>query len=486
MGVEEVTVSPLAKESTRSQSLRRLIGVASLLCSLHFLISIYWWGEYVYYYAKGDAFEIDWGMLLHAVPAVILVCAFLLSYAFSRRNLKRAALLFILSLLVSVCLFLVDTGNNFYQLWTPVLRVGSEYSGFCKGNRYHYHTWWWYRKTELYRDMSTGTDYKFGYMNTDGNIAIELTFDRASPFSEGLAAVWKDKDGKYGFIDKSGRFVIQPKFDYTNRFQEGLAMVRFDGKHGFVDKSGSFVAQPQFDSASSFSEGLACVGIAGKYGYVDTNGLLVIAPQFNNAQSFHNGLAAVRIEDKWGFINKTGTFLIGPKFTRARDFSDGLAPVKSSLKWGYIDNRGDYLIEPQFDWATSFSEGLAAVGMGHERGYINTDGVMIIEPQLLILANKFSDGFAVVIKHNGKWGYRASTFYNHIDKSGKLLSDQWLDYAFSFSEGRAFVLRDRTTYCIDKTGKVIFEPKFNSASGFSEGLACVGLKVEQVTTPRPK
>jgi len=484
MGIDEAIASPLDERASRSRSIRRLIGVASLLCSLHFVISIWWWGRYVYHLASHDAFEIDWGMLLHAVPAVVLLCAFLLSYIFSRKHLKRAALVLVSSLIVSTGLFLIETGCNLYQMATPVLHVGSQYFVISQGNRYHFLSWWWYHKTELRRDQLSAVDYKFGYMNTNGNVTIELTFDSVSPFSEGLAAVRKDKDGKYGFIDKSGHFVIQPKFGYANRFREGLALVRVDGKYGFIDKSGSFVARPQFDSASSFSEGLACVELAGKFGYVGTNGQLVITPKFDHAHSFHNGLAAAQIEHEWGFIDKTGTFSIGPKFSRGRDFSDGFAPVQSSLKWGYTDTKGNYLVEPRFGWADSFSEGLAAVEIGHERGYINTDGATIIEPQFL-WANKFSEGFALVTKHNGKWGYRACTFYNHIEKSGKLLSDQWFDYAFPFSEDRALVLRDETKSYIDKTGKVVLVPKFDSARSFSDGLACVGRKIEQAKTVLP-
>lgn len=479
MGVDEAIASPLDKGTSRSRSMRRLIGIASLLCSLHFVISIWWWARYVYHLARHDAFEIDWGMLLHAAPAVVLLCAFLLSYIFSRKHLKRAALVLVSSLIASTGLFLVEIGNNFYQLVTPVLHVGSQYFVISQGNRYHYLNWWWYRKPVLYSfiDESSKVDYKFGYINTDGSIAIELTFDSASFFSEGLAAVRKDKDGKYGYIDKSGRFIIEPKFENTNEFREGLAKVQVNKKWGFIDKSGAFIAPPQFEEASCFSEGLARVKLAGKFGYMHKNGQIAIAPKFDSGRDFHNGLAAVQVEHKWGFIDRTGLFAIEPRFSWVKNFSNGLAPVKVAGEWGYLDTEGKYIIKPQFSWAEPFSEGLAAVEIGHKRGYINTEGVMIIKPQFL-WAEKFSDGFALVTKHNGRWGYRSRTFYNHLDKSGKLLSEQWFDWARPFFGGRALVFTGEKEFYIDKMGKVVLEHKFDSAGGFSEGLACVGQKVE--------
>ena len=41
-----------------------------------------------------------------------------------------------------------------------------------------------------------------GYINRDGTIAIDLQYDHAEPFSEGLAAV--RTEGYYGYIDASG------------------------------------------------------------------------------------------------------------------------------------------------------------------------------------------------------------------------------------------------------------------------------------------
>ena len=64
---------------------------------------------------------------------------------------------------------------------------------------------------------------------------------------------------KYGFIDKSGKVVIELQFDDAGYFSEGLARVEKDGKWGFIDKSGKVVIEPQFDDAEDFSEGLAKV-----------------------------------------------------------------------------------------------------------------------------------------------------------------------------------------------------------------------------------
>jgi uncharacterized protein YkuJ len=66
---------------------------------------------------------------------------------------------------------------------------------------------------------------------------------------------------KSGFIDKNGKVVIELQFDNAGNFSEGLAEVKKDDKYGFIDKSGKVVIEPQFDNAGNFSEGFASFGI---------------------------------------------------------------------------------------------------------------------------------------------------------------------------------------------------------------------------------
>ena len=89
---------------------------------------------------------------------------------------------------------------------------------------------------------------KWGYIDQTGRLVIPLTFDRASPFSEGLAAV--DVKEKTGYIDATGKFVIPPRFLAGFPFSGGLALVilrRFEqnkyemNQLGYIDRSGKVV-----------------------------------------------------------------------------------------------------------------------------------------------------------------------------------------------------------------------------------------------------
>jgi hypothetical protein len=63
--------------------------------------------------------------------------------------------------------------------------------------------------------------------------------------------------------------------------------------------------------------------------------------------------------------------------------------------------------------------------------------------------------------------------YTFIDRSGKVISPERYDYAFSFAEGQAPVrVGDRWGY-IDKNGTIVIPPRFDSASLFSDGRGLV-------------
>ena len=87
-----------------------------------------------------------------------------------------------------------------------------------------------------------GSETKFGYIDTNGNLAIEFRFDEARSFSDGLAAV--KLNGKYGFIDNLGEIIIDCIYSddlRRSKFINGLLFVPTDpwkpGK-GYINKKG--------------------------------------------------------------------------------------------------------------------------------------------------------------------------------------------------------------------------------------------------------
>lgn len=104
-----------------------------------------------------------------------------------------------------------------------------------------------------YYDANKG---KFGYINTQGLIAIPPRYDEAGNFSEGLAVVQVSVNGarKYIYIDTKGNQPISTTF--TNRpddFHCGYAAVKkASGKYNFINKSGQVMLNEDAEAVSQF------------------------------------------------------------------------------------------------------------------------------------------------------------------------------------------------------------------------------------------
>ncbi|OVE80720.1 hypothetical protein BVY04_05280, partial [bacterium M21] len=87
-------------------------------------------------------------------------------------------------------------------------------------------------------------------------------------------------------------------------------------------------------------------------------------------------------------------------FDEAKHFSEGLAVVKIDGRYGYIDRMGTFVVPPQFLVANKFSDGLAVVRIGHDLwsssfGAIDRNGKLLFEYNEFGSIGPFSEGLAV-------------------------------------------------------------------------------------------
>lgn len=286
------------------------------------------------------------------------------------------------------------------------------------------------------------------------------------------------KEGKSGFINSNGEIIIDINLDSVSGFSEGLARIFIDDKVGYIDTNGDIVIEAKFDSASDFSEGLADASIGDKYGYIDRSGEFVINPQFNRCYSFENGYALVfkDVSSNGFFIDKLGSVKIDNRNFRVSKYREGLINCSFKDMWGYLDINNSFVIPPTYKYAREFSEGMAAVvpmkvnGMLNEKelfGFINKANEMIIPPLFNGSDIRFSEGMCAVYD-NG---------YGYINDSGKLIIPCNYYLGQHFSEGLAvFRPSENGKYgYIDKSGKVKIKPIFSSAADFKNGIASVSI-----------
>lgn len=225
---------------------------------------------------------------------------------------------------------------------------------------------------------------KWGYLNTNGKLAIAAKYDDGSDFDGGFAVV-KSGD-KFIVINKKGeeKMVESGVMDVKD-FSEGLAPYKAsDKKFGFIGSDGKVAVKAQYESVGYFSDGLAWAKASdGKLGYINPKGEWAIQPQFLAGKEFDSssGLARIKTTEKWAYVNKTGQTTNMDDTEVWGDFSDGLADGKKNDKRGFYDKTGKWVIQPQFDGIRDFKNGYAAAKQGDKWGLIDKQGKWIIQAQ---------------------------------------------------------------------------------------------------------
>jgi hypothetical protein len=143
-------------------------------------------------------------------------------------------------------------------------------------------------------------------------------------------------------------------------------------------------------------------------------------------------------------------------------------------RMGAIDSVGKVVIQPNFKYISDFSEDRAEIYIIKSkktlRGFIDENGEVVIQPAYENTM-PFKKGVSIV-QNNFK--------FNLIDKKGKLLFPDYLDYIFYADENILGIRKDGKSGYIDMEGKNITPMLYKEISRFSEGKAVVENFKEEV------
>lgn len=358
---------------------------------------------------------------------------------------------------------------------------------------------------------------RYCYINTEGDIVGNDTWDYAYPIKEGMGRVflgalddtvgWPHQ-GRFGFVDLNGNIVVDTIWNYAEDYNEGLALV-FNGSVGeyfaspevgdyyFIDKSGAVVIQDlPYEKVKSFNGGMSLVVKNGKYGFIDKSGDLVVDTTFDYAYPFSDGLALVyngRLS-KYGlpesgdysFIDTKGNVAFKNDWESVDSFSSGVARISINGKYGYINTSGKIVVKPEWDWADfEATEGRACVFIGSltkynspdkgRYGYIDFSGNTISKPQweaTKSVSFRFDNGFAPI---------RRNSLFGFLNLDGSVVVEPRWDFVKQFSEGMAVVFAgkydmfpgDGKYGYVDTSGELAIRLQWEGAESFSNGLAAV-------------
>lgn len=220
---------------------------------------------------------------------------------------------------------------------------------------------------------------KCGYMDRNHLMKIPAAFVACQGFSDGMAAVVRDR--AYGYINTAGEMKIAPQFDRACAFTEGRARVLVNGAWSVIDSTGKVLFKNQRTGCTPYSEGLMPAHESGKLGFVDPAGTFVIPAKYGRSTQFVDGRAFVAFEEHFVLIDKSGTQIRTVELSDAEDFEHGLARAKQGLLWGLMDTQGRWAVEPKYHAIGPLVSGLrAATERGRSPDFLDERGVRVTPP----------------------------------------------------------------------------------------------------------
>lgn len=374
-----------------------------------------------------------------------------------------------------------------------------------------------YEKISDYSEGLTAAkrDGKWGYLDTEGNIALPFEYDNASSFKGSYARVTKDsrtfvidragneicdkveklqfgcdeplegvcagiKDGKYGLLDDKGQFILPCDFDGIERWGvTHLVQVSKDHKYGIYDLSGKEIIKVGFEviyePRSEETPVIIFSDSSENQGVVTPEGKFILNPDDFSSCDVEENAGVIVATDKngnTGLYRYDGSLIKACVADRIQGYSDnGLAIATKDRRYGIIDREGNWVIPAEYDGIFKMSEGLAAAEKDGKWGFINDKNEWVIPATYDSAYREFKHGYTTVDK-DGK--------YILINSKGKELTKPAATIEIGEpSEGMIPFKVGRKYGYLNTEGEVAIKPAFESAEKFEYGSALVSLKVEK-------
>ena len=231
-----------------------------------------------------------------------------------------------------------------------------------------------------------------GLLNQEGEKLTKGPYDFIENYHFERAVVGKIDEGewRYGYIDKNGDEIISLNYKKADSFDDELALVQnTQGDYQLIDLKG--VVQHTFKNEEilGYQEGLVMYQepVGGLVGYMDTKGEVMIPPRYEWAMPFQEGVAIVGAtpdsDARKGLINTSGELIypivyndieyLGEERVALGRAIDPEAPYKGSI-YALGDLKGNKLTEDKFYRIAPYQEGIASVSDGTDTYFMDTSG----------------------------------------------------------------------------------------------------------------
>lgn len=322
---------------------------------------------------------------------------------------------------------------------------------------------------------------RWGYIDKNGKMAINVQFDQVGDFYHDFAPV--KLGNKWGLIDKSGKFVVQPKYNGLNRMKNEYIASESTQNNGllmgYLNDAGKEIVKVKYAGIKNIGSELYAYKENNLWGLLNSKGEVMTLPLFNSINfQENNDLITISVNNfgiaKWGAINKTGKIIIEPQYDQLIANQNGVLLSRVEKKWGLVTNKGETIIPPTYEIARPFSKGFSAILLDGKWGFMDTFGHLFVKPQYDMVGD-YHEKRAV---YGNKIGFINKIMnYGYLDQQGKEIVEPIYISALNFSENLASVCKDSfgppSCGYIDENGTFVINSAYSTAEEFKNGYARV-------------
>ena len=347
-----------------------------------------------------------------------------------------------------------------------------------------------------YFDDYESPKYKWGFIDTNGEIVINPVYDDLKDFAGGLAAT--NFEGRWGYIDEKGKEAISFKYKQAYNFgDEGVTFVQdFENKWLLINISGNELDSLPYNELNSYTEGLAVFTDKGMKGLLDVQGKVVAAASYQSINVISNSVFIGRKYGSYSVMDIAGKKLTDNEYDRISSPQGGFFRAKKDGMYVFLDANSYKEIGPSkykesFDFTYDNTvvrdeNGYLLINksmqplkrlpyrkvkpLGYKRwkykndgqwGILSGDGDIITEEKYDLLHRYFDNRLAYGI--NDRWGY--------LDQNGVPIIGGDLALIWDFFDGRARMIGRRGVGFIDTSGRMVIPDIFFEVRDFHNGLA---------------
>lgn len=205
--------------------------------------------------------------------------------------------------------------------------------------------------------MTKLPDNGYCIIDKEGKRLKILKYSFVMDVSDAMIPFVEHRKGKYGYLNSNGDVAIPPAFIIAEPFRDGAAVVNASATYavnrfGLIDKKGKYLIDPQYNNILQLGEGMVAVGLpidqknmfaGSKYALAakegTKEGTVLSDFIFYGAEQFRNGIASVYDNTTTFFIDKHG------KRVDALPAAEGIGKLEllDDLVYADIDRRPYYM-----------------------------------------------------------------------------------------------------------------------------------------------